>query len=342
MTPFVEYNKKTNKLEGNTIIPSFCSKYLMDDCKKCKRHYEKTIQENIKGFITCPYGFTTYVSNHNRIYTSLIIDEKSTNSKLKNNLEKTKEKINKMNHYKEDQITKMIDMFEQLEEDNLTFNYCVHDLRNMGNYFYGITETIKEDYEDLYNEDDNIKALCILYDIINYRVDCIEGIKEQNYKLEIKKLHPQIKKISILMQFQAKYKNVKITFNGTQENEVYMSKNIYLAIFLILENAVKYSPFNSEIYINFEDQKEYSQVEITNSCKHLPQEEIPLLTERGYRGSNSSPNGNGLGLALAKEIFDASNAFFKIDVNDYSKESSLFKVTFRLYTNKRKKKTQEV
>ena len=140
------------------------------------------------------------------------------------------------------------------------------------------------------------------------------------------------------MKFQAKYKNVKITFNGTQENEVYMSRNIYLAIFLILENAVKYSPLKSEIYINFEDQKDYSQVVITNSCKHLSQEEIPLLTERGYRGSNSSPNGNGLGLALAKEIFDASDAFFKIEITDYTKELSLFRVKFRLYTTKRKKK----
>ena len=337
MGTFVEYNKQKRCLEGNSTIPNFCINSLKDDCKKCQLHYKKIIDDKLKGKVTCPYGFSSYVTD-NHIYTSLIFDESSSNSKIKKNLDSTHEKINKLNHYKEGNFINIVNEIEHLEEDNTTFLYCVHDLKNMGNYFYGITETIKEEYAPLYESDDNIKALCILYDLINYRVDCIEGIKEQNNQLELKKLHPQIKKIAIFMRYQAKNKNVKITFNGTQEQEVYMSRNIYLAIFLLLENAVKYSPFNSEIYINFSDEKNYSQVEISNSCKRISPEEIPLITERGYRGSNRSANGKGLGLALAKEILDASDADFHIHVTDYNKDDSFFKVTFRLYTYKRRKR----
>ena len=334
---FVKYNKQKKSIEGESPIPVFCNKSICDNHKKCQSHYQRIIDNNTKGITKCPYGFSTYMSSSGNIYTSLLLDEDLYNTKLKRNLESTKEKTNRFDHYKESQLIKIIEEFEKLQDENKVFTYCVHDLKNMGNYFYGITETIKEDYSKLYEEDDNIKALCILYDLINYRVDCIEGIKEQNNKLELKKLHPQIKKIAIFMKFQAKNKNVHITFNGTQEQDVYMSNNIYLAIFLVLENAVKYSPFNSEIFINFSDQKSYSQVEISNRCKKLPEEEIPLITDRGYRGSNASPYGNGLGLALAKEIFDASEADFHIDVTDYDKEHSFFRVTFRLYTYKRKK-----
>ena len=211
---------------------------------------------------------------------------------------------------------------------------CVHDLRNIGSYFISLTETIEQDYSELVEDDENIKALLLLYDMVNYRLDVIEGIQKQNDKRVLQKVHPQIRKLTILMRYQAKNKSVRFLIGNNQENQVYLSRNIYLALFLLLENAVKHSLFNSDIDISFQENDEYTEVMISNRCKKIEQSEIPKLVERGYRGINTASKGSGLGLTLAKSIFDSYGADFTISVVPVNKEESLFVTKFKFYTYK--------
>jgi len=77
---------------------------------------------------------------------------------------------------------------------------------------------------------------------------------------------------------------------------------------ILIDNAIKYSPENTPIYIRVFEQRGQIGFEIKNSGKPIPEDKLPKLFDRFYRvdGSrtNGSKNGYGLGLSIAKKIID--------------------------------------
>lgn len=77
---------------------------------------------------------------------------------------------------------------------------------------------------------------------------------------------------------------------------------------ILLDNAIKYSPENSPIYIRIFEQRGMLGFEVKNSGTRIPEEKLPKLFERFFRAdtsrTNSSKNGYGLGLSIAKKIID--------------------------------------
>lgn len=77
---------------------------------------------------------------------------------------------------------------------------------------------------------------------------------------------------------------------------------------ILVDNAIKYSPENSPIYIRVFEQRGSVGFEIKNGGPAIPQETLPKLFERFYRAdssrTNSAKNGYGLGLSIAKKIVD--------------------------------------
>ena len=105
-------------------------------------------------------------------------------------------------------------------------------------------------------------------------------------------------------------------------------------MFILLENAVKHSVSDSVIDINFNEMEDYMEVSIENRGAKIETDEIERLTVRGYRGKNTSTKGTGVGLSLAKEIFEQHNCLFNIKVTDINKYESLFFVTIRFNYSK--------
>lgn len=340
MKAIVKFNKVEKKLQCNNEnnIPIFCSKCICDENKKCQKFYKKIYDEKRDGLQVCPYGFYTYYIR-NTVYTCIILE--TDLKKVKNNIESKGQKINDFNKYKKEQIEDIILDFEEFENNNIILSDCIHDLGNIGSYFNAMTETIEYDYSDLVEKDENIKALILLYDLLNYRLDVIEGIKIQNDKRVLQKVHPQIRKLVILMKYQAKNKNVKFDYGHEQNNKVYLSRNIYLAMFLLMENAVKHSPFDSTIFIDFKENDDYTETIISNNSRKIEKDEIPKLVQRGYRGVNTISKGSGLGLTLAKKILDEYDADFKIEVIDINKSECIYKVSFKFYTYRKHRETKK-
>lgn len=103
----------------------------------------------------------------------------------------------------------------------------------------------------------------------------------------------------------------------------YATDVLELAFYIILRNALKYAIQNTEITVKFEERqvrrnKELS-VEFQNEAQLPKDEEMELLTERGYRGNNSSGKpGSGIGLYTLKQICDEYNVKLKIFTNPSS------------------------
>ena len=84
------------------------------------------------------------------------------------------------------------------------------------------------------------------------------------------------------------------------------SKGIHQLVTLLLDNAVKYSPKQTEISLSLEQKNKSIQIIVTNiSATPLSRENLNLLFDRFYRADSSrnfSTGGYGIGLSVAKAI----------------------------------------
>lgn len=81
-------------------------------------------------------------------------------------------------------------------------------------------------------------------------------------------------------------------------------------ISILLDNAVKYAGKNGEINVKlFKHDVKYIIMQVQNSGKPIPPNELPHIFERFYRGEQmrSAVSGHGLGLAIAYKIVQIHN-----------------------------------
>jgi len=68
----------------------------------------------------------------------------------------------------------------------------------------------------------------------------------------------------------------------------------------LMENAVNHSPPGGVVRCRVADGSEAGQVIIEDDGPGIPDEELPRVTERFFRGRNKAPVGSGLGLAIVE------------------------------------------
>ncbi|GAA3746097.1 hypothetical protein GCM10022422_32980 [Flavobacterium ginsengisoli] len=90
------------------------------------------------------------------------------------------------------------------------------------------------------------------------------------------------------------------------------SNEIKIALFNIIENAVKYSEGNP-IKISLLEQNQQLKIIIEDQGKGISEEDLQFIKQTFYRGKNVSDiKGSGIGLTLANVIFKQNNIEFTI------------------------------
>lgn len=78
---------------------------------------------------------------------------------------------------------------------------------------------------------------------------------------------------------------------------------IYLSLFNLLDNAVKYSDCKDTIEVRAFENHHYVDIEIADNGIGIPEDEIDYIWSELYRAKNARAiNGNGLGLAIVRRI----------------------------------------
>lgn len=82
----------------------------------------------------------------------------------------------------------------------------------------------------------------------------------------------------------------------------------------LLENAVKYSPRQSKVVVQTQEMDKKVSVHVFDEGPGIPQEELPRVTSKFYRGkmANETTRGTGLGLYLAKYFVELHGGELKI------------------------------
>jgi len=102
----------------------------------------------------------------------------------------------------------------------------------------------------------------------------------------------------------------------------------------LLDNAVKYSPSQSTIFIDAFKKLEEIQILIRDEGIGIPKEEQPKIFDKFYRiGSEDTrkSKGTGLGLFIVKELVEMNKGKISYEAN--SPKGSIFKMIFPKYTD---------
>ncbi|MDH1089232.1 ATP-binding protein [Pantoea brenneri] len=116
----------------------------------------------------------------------------------------------------------------------------------------------------------------------------------------------------VLMK-RAKNKNIFIKLDGKSNFAIYAISAFDMIPFILLENAIKYSPSNSEVTVTFEEsmsQDTKLEVSINSLGPFVSNEDIKKLTQRGFRSHNEKVKktaGQGLGLYIAHNLCGIHN-----------------------------------
>ena len=87
---------------------------------------------------------------------------------------------------------------------------------------------------------------------------------------------------------------------------------LYLALYNIVENAIKYSQ-DHPIVINLSEKDSKLNIEVKDQGKGIHCDDLSKITETFYRGQNvENVKGSGIGLSLSQSIFDHHHILMKI------------------------------
>lgn len=142
----------------------------------------------------------------------------------------------------------------------------------------------------------------------------INVINFDNKNISVKDLlDKSVDKVSLV----ADLKNIDIKLNISNDFNLNVDPNWQIeAISNIIKNAIEHSKENDIVYINAEDNKIYSKIEIINNGV-IDDKELNKIFDRFYTNKKGYSESVGIGLSLAKNIIEKNNG--KIDAN--SKDS---------------------
>ena len=340
LLPFFD---KEKKLCNGSLIKSFpfCKKNYQRGI--CKEFYNGLFENNKDGFYICPYGLTACIkttNNKKNIFTSIkdvdtyshknkkFISEKTYNVSL------SKEQINILinNSLSEEYLIK------KNNEDKTTTDTMLHELRKLNaqikehcdSLFAGYLEKrdvytlLPEEYFRLF---ERIKTLYVISTMINTRYSLYSY--EQNsetitqgtpIKTNVYKKFDKCR--WILKNYQKK--NVFIDFLGQSYKGIMAYPLFEMIPFLLLENAIKYSPEEKKIVVSFLFTGHSLSIKIESYGPCCSNEEIDHLIDKGFRGENArkKADGTGIGLYFVNVLCKIHN----IKINFESKSDNKFVV----------------
>ena len=163
----------------------------------------------------------------------------------------------------------------------------------------------------------NVKAIQTQTEKLRFLIDSLVKLSRLEsgiIQLERKPIaiFPILQNVIDQVRERATAKGLQLTLNETTATATIDSKWTQEAIFNIADNAVKYTDKGS-ITISATEFDMFVRVDISDTGKGIPEEDLPKIFGRFYRGSaTKSEEGVGIGLHLAREIISGQGGYIKV------------------------------
>lgn len=161
------------------------------------------------------------------------------------------------------------------------------------------------------------QALAILQtaQMLSARLDLIDfETNPQVFESEPKvstSVYGKFDKARKMLNAKARDRGVRIRLDGSSMKKLDMYPVFDIVPFLLIENAVKYSPRGSDVTVTVTEHPREIEVRIESLGPLVPAEELPRLFEKGYRGKEATKlneKGSGFGLHFARFASELNGA----------------------------------
>ena len=189
---------------------------------------------------------------------------------------------------------------------------------------------------EVLSKDQKHKLYMDIYDDAFWLINLVENLlsvtKIENGTMQIKK-EPQVVEDVILEALNhVSRKKIEHTIHVQLDNELVMAnidaRLIIQVIINIVDNAIKYTPKDSNITIHAYQKNEQIIIDIYDDGYGIDEKEQEKIFEKFYLANNKikdSQRGLGLGLALCKAIVEAHGGIIK--VSNCKPHGALFQFT---------------
>lgn len=261
------------------------------------------------------------VNELNKIYNAIdnVYDDEFANIELPNSLWMFSDKLNKIKYEYAVNKNKAKDA-EQKKNDLIM--YMAHDLKTPLTSVIGYLsllndeKNISKDLQEKYLKIALNKAMRVeeltnqFFEITRYN---LQDMPINKNKIDLSLLLDQLIDESYPMMQK---RNLK--FKVTKPNNLIFlgdGDKLARAFGNLIKNAINYSYENTEIEIEMEEQEEKVRIVFRNKGDKIPEYKLEKLFEKFYRGDESRTSetgGNGLGLAIAKDIIELHNGSINV------------------------------
>lgn len=139
------------------------------------------------------------------------------------------------------------------------------------------------------------------------------------------RLDEQIREVILFLQ--PKWEQLNLTLDlDLPRTDYYGNEEFLYQVWLnLMDNAIKYSPKNSNIYVHLKNEETGQVLTISDEGIGMTKEVADRIFDKFYQSDTSrKTKGNGLGLALAKQIVELHHGTIK--VNSSLNKGSNFKI----------------
>jgi signal transduction histidine kinase len=305
-----------------------------------KPRIQQLIKKRDAGWKQDEIGFWSYHFNDKEenliIFPGLVIDQYPSPKKIfDKNLPKFKK--TDIENYAAGIIQYSERIRSQADEE---INLLVHDLRNISSSIYNNALEAKNSLSNNENRVlDLIDSVIAAQAMLKMRTDLIDFLGNPNSISGIEKIpvYRRFDKVVKTFNIRARTQKIAISMTGNSFNFVDGPDILELVPYIIIDNAIKYSPPDTTVNITFSDKYRETEIAISSFGPKIEENEKFDIFSRGVRGINamdSAKAGSGIGLALAKKIiedqFDGVITVSQSGVSVKHENSDYFHTTFTL------------
>lgn len=323
LLPYIDINGELKDGTYFHLLP-YCHKNCSKE--KCKAHYE-SLNSKKAGCYCCPIGLSTYVYDSPKgrfIFSGL---------RIKGSYDKKKAKVAEANECIYNPVIDEIQcsaiatetVVSMIEKQELATKLdairdLLHETRSLNGQIKDSIDTLWElnaSEADIAQEEllRTITNAHVCSYMITNRFAYFDAILNPTLSIGSPYSATVFKKFDKMRKLLKDYmrKNVWITISSdptpcTYRYEVYSTFETLL--FILLENAIKYSPNNKPVEVKMCEKGSLLDISIESIGPYNDENELLHLCEKGFRGENAKvaqSKGQGFGLSFAKKICEAHN-----------------------------------
>jgi two-component system, OmpR family, sensor histidine kinase ResE len=211
------------------------------------------------------------------------------------------------------------DMTEERKLDKMREDFIAnvsHELRTPISMMQGYSEAI---VDDIAQTDEEKKEMAkVIYDeslrmgrLVNELLD-LARMEAGHILLNVEsvEINPYVNRIIRKFHGLAKEKGIELSvqFDSEEQDFRFDPDRIEQVLTNLIDNAIRHVPDSASVVISGRTDEKGLYFEVSDQGPGIPEEDLPFLFERFYKGDKSRTrgvSGTGLGLAIAKNIIDA-------------------------------------